>query len=332
MAFTTGTATDQNDLLDKLRLYLVAQGWTELAWSAGATVNDSSVLHVRGPGAGAGKQVFVSVKTQAGAIAGYYSWELRGAVDYDSGAAWGAQLGQSPTSCYLNLWSSSITYWFFVNDRRFIVVAKCSTNYMSAHCGFILPWGTPADYPFPLYIAGDFYELQPYSYSYAARRMFVDPGNYTQTPGDARAGGYARTATGVWYPIGNHSRSANNNYPQAYSKGQRGISWPYHAGGSYGLSLGAQYYPHFWNGGTGSVDAAYAFEALVPTQQGERPLLPVMLCPGDQSPLGVLDGVYCTGGTGLATEQLISIGARDFRVFQNIARNSPDDFFCVEEA
>lgn len=332
MAYTTGTATSHNDLLDKLRLYLVAQGWTQLAWTAGATVNDPSTLHVRGPGAGAGKQVFVSVKTFADSLNSIYCWELRGAVDYNAAFAWGAQLGQSPQQCYLNLWQNSITYWFYVNDRRFVVVAKCSTNYMSAHGGFILPWGTPAQYPFPLYIVGDFYEQQPYSYNYAGRRMFTDPGNYTSNPAStAYAGGYMRSATGIWYPTGNHGRSSNTNYPTGYGKGQRALSWPYHCGTGGNNSLNQQYYPLAWVGGKGAADSAYAFESLVPTQQNERCLLPVMIMPGDQAPLGVLDGVYCVGGSGLATEQVITIGARTFKVFQNINRNSGDDFFCVEQ-
>jgi hypothetical protein len=35
MAFTTGTATDYHDLLLALKTYLLAQGWTINAWSAG---------------------------------------------------------------------------------------------------------------------------------------------------------------------------------------------------------------------------------------------------------------------------------------------------------
>jgi hypothetical protein len=61
-------------------------------------------------------------------------------------------------------------------------------------------------------------------------------------------------------------------------------------------------------------------------------LLPVMVCGGDIGPMGVIDGAYAVGGLGLGPEQIITIGARNFRAFQNVQRNSPDDFFCVEEA
>ena len=328
MSFTSGTATDHNDLLDLLRLYLVAEGWTELAWTAGATVLDPSTLHVRGPGAGAGKQVFVSIETSGDDVVPFYSWDMRSAVDYDGTLEWGGQLGQSPP-VYLNLWDGPIDYWFFVNDRRFVVVAKCSTNYMSAHAGFFLPWGTPAQYPFPLYLAADYTEPAPFSLANSARRMCVDPGAPASNGMSSAA--YARTATGVWYPIINHIASARNNAPEGADKGARGFLWPYHAGTQYSQPLNQAHYPIYWTGGDDAADFAWAFESLVPTQQDERPLMPAMIGMTDQSPLGVLDGVYAVGGQGLATEQLITIAARDFRVFQNIARNSGDDFFCVEE-
>lgn len=332
MAFTSGTATSHNDLLDKLRLYLVAQGWTQLAWTAGATVNDTSTLKVRGPGAGAGKQVFVNIRTLTDSVLGAYSWELRGAVSYDGALPWGGQVSESPSSCYLNLWQNSISYWFYVNDRRFIVVAKCSTNYMSAHCGFILPWGTPAEYPFPLLIAGDFYQRQPWSYANAARRMFCDPGG-AASAANPDASAYVRTATGVWTSVLNHTLNAANNYALGPTKtAARAYMWPYHVGQSMASfqSIG-QHNPPTWNGGAAATANAYAFESLVPTQQSERPLLPIMVTPHFEAPLGVIDGAYCVGGSGLATEQAIALGARNFKAFQNIARNSADDFFCVEE-
>lgn len=332
MSFTSGTATSHNDLLDKLRLYLVAEGWTELAWAAGATVADSSVLSIRGPGAGAGKQVFINIRTLASVTAGYYSWEMRGAVDYDGAALWGGQPSESPGWSFFNLWDDAIDYWFYVNDRRFIVVAKVSTNYMSCHGGFILPWGTPADYPFPVMVGGDYFQQREWSFNNSARRHFLDPGGSSIGSGaDFKTNMSVRSAGGVWYSVANQNQSSQTNNGQGAPNGSlRGFLWPYTSGGSGG-SIGLQHYPLSWGGGLNAADAGNAFESLVPTQQDERPLLPTMICLADQAPLGVIDGAYMVGGTGLVTEQLITIGARNFRAFQNIQRNSPDDFFCVEE-
>jgi hypothetical protein len=72
--------------------------------------------------------------------------------------------------------------------------------------------------------------------------------------------------------------------------------------------------------------------ALVPTRQLERVLMPTMIInhQGDGH-LGSLDGVYCVGGTGLSAETTVTLGARTFRALQNIQRNSGNDFFLVEE-
>ncbi len=327
MAFTTGTAAGHKDLLDKLRLYLVAQGWTQLAWAPGATATDESVLSVRGPGAGPGRQVFINIRTSVDPIVGSYSWEIRSAVGYNGATPWGSQMSESPGQVYFNTWDVAIPYWFYANDRRFVVVGKCSTNYMSLHAGFFLPWGTPAEYPFPLFVCGDFHEKRPPSYNYSARRMFVDPG----WENGVKANGWARTPDGLWYPVGNHGRNSNTNAPSVPYKGQHCFVWPYHSGNGGSYNIGAQYAPEYWSGAQGAADSAWAGESMVPTQQNERPLIPVMIAASDQAPLGVLDAVYAVGGTGLTTEQLITIGGRNFRVFQNIQRNSPDDFFAVEE-
>lgn len=326
MAFTSGTASHHNDLLDKLRLYLIAQGWTILSWTAGATVTDQSVLKARGPGAGASRETYVNIRTFGDAVNGWYSWELRCAAAYSAAASWGTQLGESPAATYLNLWENSTPYWFFVNDRRVIVVAKTGTNYTAAHAGFFLPWGTPVQYPFPIYVAGDYNAIVPYSFNNAARRHCFDPGNVT----DSAPNGWARSAAGVWYPIHNHGNRSNTNGASGMGKGSRGFMWPFSSGAGAQSATG-QYNTIPWNGGGGSLDHAWAGEFFTPTQQGERCLMPIMPVGGDEGPFGTIDGAYAVGGTGLTPEQLITIGARNFRVFQNIQRNSPDDFFCVEE-
>lgn len=326
MAFTSGTATDYQDLLNKLRLYLVAQGWTQLAWTQAGSLTGLSELKMRAPGAGAGREVFINIRTWSDAINGIYSWEARAACGYSAAASWGTQLGESPNNVSFNLWQNSTPYWFYVNDRRVIVVAKTGTNYVSFHAGFFLPWGTPAQYPFPLYIAGDYHRNVAFSHNNSARRHCFDPGNHN----DAQPGAWVRTPASSWYPFYNHIDSTQNNYHQGPSKGPRGFVWPFGSGRGVGNS-GGQYNTSTWNGGWGNNDFAWAGDLMVPTQQNERCLMPIMLCPGDQAPLGVIDGAYAVGGPNLAPEQLITIGGRNFRAFQNVQRNSPDDFYCIEE-
>lgn len=326
MAFTSGNATDYHDLLDRLRLYLVAQGWTQLSWADGGGVSALSTLKMRGPGAGAGREVFVNFQTVWDDVSAIYAWQFRTSPTYDGALGWGAQLSEQPNDAYFNLWQNAIPYWFYVNDRRLIVVAKTGTNYVSMHAGFFLPWGTPVQYPFPLYAAGDFNSAVPYSTNNSARRMCFDPGNVST----ASPNGWARSADGVWYPIYQVDNTANTNRHRGPSKGSRGFVWPFSAGYGAANSVG-QYNPLSWNGGGGSFDHEWAGEFFAPTQQGERCLMPIMLVGGDMGSMGVIDGAYAVGGLGLGPEQIITLGARNFRAFQNVQRNSPDDFFCVEE-
>ena len=327
MAFTSGNATDYQDLLDQLRTFLVAQGWTQLVWTPGGSLASQSVLKIRGPGAGPGRQVFLNIRTVYDVVSSIYAWQFRTSPSYDAAAGWGLNLSEQPNDSYFNLWQNATPYWFYANDRRVIVAVKTGTNYISMHAGFFLPWGTPVQYPFPLFAAGDFNSAVVYSTNNSARRMFVDPGNVSDTVPN----GWARSADGIWYPIAHVGNSALTNRHQGPNKGSRGWLWPYSAGYGAANSIG-QYNPTSWNGGAGTFDHEWNGEHMVTTQQGERCLMPVMVCGGDIGPMGVIDGAYAVGGLGLGPEQVITIGARNFRVFQNIQRNSPDDFFCVEEA
>lgn len=52
------------------------------------------------------------------------------------------------------LWEKPIPYWFFANGRRFMIVAKVGSTYMSMYCGFVLPCATDREYPYPHMVAG----------------------------------------------------------------------------------------------------------------------------------------------------------------------------------
>lgn len=321
MAFTTGTATDYLDLLDKLRLYLVAQGWTQLQWTAGTVSGGGGSLHVRGPGAGAGREVFVEIYTEANVGAALYAWRLRGAVGYEAGVPEGLNVGCQPDPSYLNLWQNSINYWFFVNDRRFIVVAKLSTNYLSAYAGFLLPFAVPANYPFPLYVAGNYGQISTPSEANSANRFFADPGGNFNDPA-----AMARGVDGNWIPILNHDYSSSIDNLAQNGRSACGFIWPFSTGGG-GFTSG---YEAVGGDNRGQTSGGL-FDNVIPTRQSEYGMFPLSVHAALQPPFGVLDGVYAIPGTGLSTEQLAEIGARDFRLFQNIGRNSANDFIAIEE-
>jgi hypothetical protein len=52
------------------------------------------------------------------------------------------------------LWDAAIPYTFIANSRRFMAVAQVSSVWESLYMGYILPTGTPSEYPYPLAIGG----------------------------------------------------------------------------------------------------------------------------------------------------------------------------------
>ncbi len=323
MPFTSGTATDYHDLLDLLRTWLTGTaGWTELAWTAPGSLTDNAELNIRGPGAGVDKQVFINIRSENDPTISAYGWRLSGATSYVSTAIWGAQPNESPRS-YINLWDSGIDYWFYANDRRVVIVAKTSTTYTSAYLGFFLPWSTPAQFPFPLYIGGDYPLLKAWNFTNAARRFFPDAGGLYSA---GEAGAWVRSPEGIWVPILNHSYASDNDAFQNERNAAAGFTLPF---GSLSTSTGTAAV-NDWSGGTGQSGGGN-YDLLLPTAQDERILVPIHVCRQTAQPLGVLDGVFAPLGSGLTTEQAVTAASRDFVAFQNMNRNSGNDFILVEE-
>lgn len=95
-----------------------------------------------------------------------HSFELRGMTGYTaandfqtqpdiSDGQWDAALSADQDGCYVPLDNSAITYWLFVNGRRIFGVFKVgASSYTSMHLGWINPFGTATDFPYPLLIGG----------------------------------------------------------------------------------------------------------------------------------------------------------------------------------
>ena len=52
------------------------------------------------------------------------------------------------------LWNASIPYKLFVNGQRIILHALIETNYLSFYLGFMIPYATPTQMPYPLLVGG----------------------------------------------------------------------------------------------------------------------------------------------------------------------------------
>ena len=148
MAFQTGTSTDYQDLLADLRTFCLANGWTSDRYTTGA--EDEVIFHGDG---GASDEIYVGIKTYSNPGPGYYNWELRGFTGFDNGLAFESQPGLCPAT-YVPLRNLSMDYWFFVDGRRICATIKTGSSYQFVYAGFIDPYSTDAEWPYPLLIMG----------------------------------------------------------------------------------------------------------------------------------------------------------------------------------
>lgn len=306
MPFTTGTATDYHDLLDKLRLYLVANGWTQLRWDPPASLTSTALLWVRGPGGGAGREVFVGIRSDRNVTNAHYGWQLAGSISYDNSLGWGFQNGQGPNA-FFNTWQNSMAYWFYVNDRRFIVVAKVGTAYISMYAGFILANALPSEYPFPLYISGNDDSLAIYNDSNCGNRCIFDPGINTSW--------LRNRADLAWLNVCNHNN--NNSNIDNYRITSEPKVWP---SGNFQDYFNSQV---DWSYGTMQ-------SRLRPLATGGELMVQCQIITAYEI-MGALDGVFWLPGFNKSSEQVVTNAGRNFRVFQNVSRSNNNHFFAVEE-
>lgn len=314
--FTTGTADGHIELLEKVRKYLVdTVGWTELAYTgtpspSPADDTDNVSLSLRAPGATTGNEFFLNVRTEYDLTDGSYGWRMSAATDWEDGVADSAQMMAS-SYVYFNTWQNSIDYWLYANERRFVLVCKVNTSYVSMYAGLFLPYALPNEYLKPFVLIGNSNQLEPYNESNSGNRMIADPGEGMQVlnlNGDD------------WLHLVNSSRAAGKDIHVGVSS--EAVIWPHRSYTQRGNS--DSFSADDWN--------HYGFFRIRPNLQGESPqFLCQIMAPKEHHMMGALDGVYATAGFGRTSEQLLTFDSRSYRVFQNIFRTTPRDFMSVEE-
>ncbi|HUV85085.1 MAG TPA: hypothetical protein VMV86_05200, partial [Methanosarcinales archaeon] len=184
MAYEIGTASDYQDLLERLKDFLsdntriigdhpnmdeleaiddaVGSGESSQAWTVNRWVDnrdsgetEQTELIMNGPGLAGTDEIYVGIQCEESVSDDYYNWKLMGCTGYSSGSTFLNQpsctQGRLPR---MLLWDQSMPYWFVGNGRRCIVVAKVSSVYECMYLGFGLPYGLPSEYPYPMVVGG----------------------------------------------------------------------------------------------------------------------------------------------------------------------------------
>lgn len=309
MPFTTGTATDYIDLLDQLHTYLLAQGWTIDDFNLGATVLDVSDLVVTAPGNVGGQQPKFAIQTYNDSADNAYTWKLTAYPIYDPTKLFGEQDNTSP-EVHFCLWANTLDYWFYVNDTRLIVVAKIGVYYLSMYAGFFLPYALPAEYEYPYFVGATNPLPQSYDFDNAGMRSFCDPGN--------GAAWYINRESFVWSGF-NNSLATDNAVDDVSTVDAGAVVWPYR--NPFSVSAEGWFF-----------DQYSFFDKMRPLVGGNMPLFQCQLIDAAERCVpGILDGVFATCGFNRIPEQVVTVGADDYRLFININRSTPKGFFAILE-
>lgn len=157
MAYQSGTATDYADLAQILKTFALANGWVSMRDTLAAGAGSRELI-LKGTGLAGTDEIYVGLQLVANAVADAYGWNLQGMTGYSAGDPFENQPGGLSQSLYgttaLSLWNQPIDYWLAVNGRRILLACKVSTVYAAMYLGFLLPYGTPGQYPYPLYVGG----------------------------------------------------------------------------------------------------------------------------------------------------------------------------------
>lgn len=293
MAYTTGTASDHVDFYNKLVLFLTSfpalvtagQNWTSLSNStAGLTGIDASDL-LRGPGSSGTDQIHIRLSRQSSPGTDTYGMNIQYFDSYNSTLNHSLQPGIS-TLAGMALWNNAMSYWFIANGRRFIAIAKVSTVYTGAYCGFFLPYSTPSEFPYPIMVLGTHEDALTHRWSQGDHNVggFWDPSS-----GNA----FARDGSSQQLTVANYGNGTGGSRDASQRSGSH--LWPY--------------------------DTDLEVRENV---NGTQSLLPIIFHTnyGGGNVYGELEGVFFTSAFGLGSEDTVTINSKTYLIVQSVYRTT----------
>jgi hypothetical protein len=321
MAWTSGTSTNASDLFNKLITFLttnaslVAAGeaWTLLRRDTFTADTKRDLAELRGPGSSAGDAIYVQISLLADAAAPAYSIRVLGSQSWlssipiinpesqpgsiQSGAG---SLGILPR---MPIFNSAISYWFIANGRRFIVIAKSSAYWGSLYAGFFMPYGTPSQYPYPLFIGANTSRGD----NYQSSDLDIAGSAFWRNEGE-----YSSFGAGILQPSGGWV--GTNRFDTSYT----GRTWP------WALSIESK------KGTVGRNELG----ALTQLPNGSTPILPAILYNAASTmPFtvwGELQGVSAVPGFGIAAGDTVTVSGQSHLAVQAASSTNAARFAAIQ--
>lgn len=307
--------------------------------SGGDIVNHfGSEVLLKATGTSGTDAIYTGIRSEYDAANGWYNLFLNGYTGYDPNETsffnqpgainnWSAvtPLDVPMVPC----WNATMPYWFRANGRSFSFGVKVSTSFEGGYLGFILPYATPAQYPYPLAVGGsltpqDSDRSLPWRYSYSNQRhsVFPIPAAYTSngatTP--VTSGLYLRLPDGTWNGFG--TRYGGSADPSSIQEMTQAVSSPF---ARSGLRAGV------WPASVRNVGASAPRRDYRDVLGGGYLLQPLILhqrLPTD-AVWGELESCMAISGFSNASENTTSFGGKNYVIFQNVTRTEVHEYWAM---
>lgn len=320
MAFTSGTAAGVEDFLAKFSLFVLANGWELIRGTPASEVTETWFTW-RAPGFDIARRPFVHMKGYSNTSSLTDHIELRVTSANDNAVSPDALASGAPASSFTPMSLIGFDYWIYLDDLRALCVFKnTGSDYSTLLGGFFQPFALPIEYPFPIIQAGN-HDIR--------RTLNTLTGTYAHVFDPVRLSSWVRRSDNIWRRITNKEASITNGKPLSDASQFEVFVHPFITG-MVVQNIASNRWPNAIL--QRELDPFHAFERFLPTAQGELPLMTLSLVDNDLGVLGFIQECFAipSGGV-LAPEQVISVGALNYRVFPSRDQRSGKDFVAVRE-
>lgn len=304
-------------------------------------------IQLQGPGNAGADEIYIGFLEVRDTVATSFSWHVAGFTGFGSLLEYEDQPGFSyvppnEIPSFVSLSNGSIECWFHVTPRSLKGVLRIGTTYNNFYAGFLNPYATPTEFPYPLYIAGStgkWNEL--FTASGPAHSGLVDPKASDFTGGNDRGNAGIRTTAGAWSDVfnwndtgGSRTRETNRCvYPGSTIDGAGASFAP--AEDNFLPNIPANnFFAIFTTQGFPIVPATNLF----PSQDSGGDLTNLFATwVWERTPtftiFGELDDVFkCHAiGNNIVTEDRVIIGGEFYRCFQQGNLTDQSTFFALRE-
>jgi hypothetical protein len=168
MASISGTADGAEDLWGVLLGFIQQNGWVIVDRDAKQSDVQTALdcVQLKGEDASGQGAIYVHLIYQKKTTDDIWSIQMEGSAGWLPGSDV-TLFGQNPQNSYKDVGTSTtvivrtplhrnpIQYWITASPRRFMGAFRHNDRWGALYCGFILPYGTPKQWPYPLWIAGN---------------------------------------------------------------------------------------------------------------------------------------------------------------------------------